>query len=267
VAQAIQRYEQQGDDREVYHPAVLIDGKRYFPIYYPDPHEDRLRGILILDEQGRPIQDETLMRKALRCKYIALETVDYNNGARRAKDIDEFRRALKVIPRGMRLLEKLRLRLRELNPRLERDLERVLAIRPAAEFFLETTIAISRAKAQWAKDHGLGRLTEVDYQDVLKLEEEIAHLRHAMLDQAEPIINTLPALKRLYNAIKRHKLPRRRLLLPFLEGLIIMTEGLTEEPRDYVLLDPSEDDLRAFRERTQYALDLQARSRAAEASP
>ncbi len=268
VARAIERYEQEGDDREVYHPAAVIDGKRYFPIYYPDPYEDdKLRGMLILDEHGRPIDDEDLMRKAIRCKYIALETVDYNNNARRAKDIDEFRRALKVMPRGFRMLERLRSRLREQNLRLEKDLDRVLAIRQEARLFLESTIAISRAKAQWAKDHGLGRLMEVDYQDVLKLEAEISRLRLTMLDQAEPIITALPALKRLYRAVERYKLPRRRLLLPFLEGLVTMADGLTKEPRDYILLDPSDDDLQAFRERTQYALELEARERATEAAP
>jgi len=128
VAQAIERYKQKGDLLEDYFPALVLDGKTYFLVSYHDRKDtDRLRGMLLFDEEGRVVPDEALAQRAAKCHTLAVRTVHYNYHAQNAAEIRDFRKGFKSLRKIFGILRNHRHTITKLYPQAARDLERVLA--------------------------------------------------------------------------------------------------------------------------------------------
>jgi|Deesub1362A_J573_1020465.scaffolds.fasta_scaffold11741_1 hypothetical protein len=270
VAQAIERYEQEGDERDIYFPACIVDGKPYFMIgYYDADNPGRFSGILLMDQEGTVLANEALLDKVSRCRTLAMDTVDYRRREEAAKNIADYRRALRALPHGSRLLRKYTSRFQSLGPRYGKYVQQLIEVEQSVALFLQAVIEQNLAIARWAASHGLGRLFQVSFDDVLALEKEISTTRQPVMAHLARLEAAAGAARRLLKAVPKAVPGReRRLLRAYLESLSILGKGITEETRkDYTLSYLTEDDLRAFRERTQYALELERQARAAEASP
>ncbi|MEW6569449.1 MAG: hypothetical protein AB1449_15040 [Chloroflexota bacterium] len=178
VAAAIRRYRQPGDVDEMYTPALVIDGKRQFLIFYHGKKGPaHVRGILLFDEQGRRVNDNDLAQRAAKCKSLALATIDYGKSQERARAIAVAEKAVAGMREVYRILQQEKDRFYTMGPERQRAWDGLMA----AEEVVMAAIAMGRdielLVAEWAAAHGLGRLTEVVESEAAELFERIEALR------------------------------------------------------------------------------------------
>ncbi len=267
VAQAIKRYMQKGDLLEDYTPILRIGGKRYFLIYYHDKgNVDVLRGILLLDEKGRRVKDEKMLRLAAKCKHLALKTIDFSKSQRRAALVDSWVQTMPGLRTTFEWLRKNRQQIEAISEQARSDLGVLLE----GQDDLFTLMTLNRdanlLEARWAKDHGLGRLTEVAVEDVLDLEKRLLELTQPIVQMAQRIRELEQPAERLAKVLTElPAVPQRKMMV---EALLGIADGARTvygwvEKREYGWID--EEHLKAYRARNTYADQVDARLRRAEA--
>ncbi|MEW6569539.1 MAG: hypothetical protein AB1449_15515, partial [Chloroflexota bacterium] len=267
VAAAIRRCRQPGDVDEKYTPALVIDGKRFFLIYYHGKKApDDIRGILLLDEKGHRVSDDGLLRRAAKCKTLALETVSYDRHQARAGQVASFARAVTTLERVSRYLREQRPWFVAAGEGLEEDLDQVLRAVPVAQAFVDAAARQTLIRAEWAATHGLGRLTEVSYGEVSALEERINEALSEARSNLRPLEEAVEPARKLADSIRgRPGLARRRSVLELLQGLIDLGEGIQADPaKGYVYGYLDEGHWAAWRERMAYADEVDAKEKVAE---
>ncbi len=267
VIKAIKRYMQKGDLLEDYTPILRIGGKRYFLIYYHDKgNVDVLRGILLLDEKGRRVKDEKMLRLAAKCKHLALKTIDFSKSQRRAALVDSWAQTMPGLRTTFEWLRKNGQQIEAISEQARSDLGVLLE----GQDDLFTLMTLNRdanlLEAQWAKDHGLGRLTEVAVEDVLDLEKRLLELTQPIVQMAQRIRELEQPAERLAKVLTElPAVPQRKMMV---EALLGIADGARTvygwvEKREYGWID--EEHLKAYRARNTYADQVDARLRRAEA--
>jgi len=105
AAAAIERYRKPGELRETYVPAVVLGGRRcFFVFYYDKKRPDQLRAAILLDEDGRVLDDPALAQRAVKATHLARETIDYYRHQARARLMLGGERAIRGIKYVFRVL-------------------------------------------------------------------------------------------------------------------------------------------------------------------
>jgi len=160
VAAAIERYRKAGEVRETYVPAVVLDGRRCFLVFYYDKKRpDQLRGATLLSEDGRVLDDPALVERAARMKHLARETIDYYRHQARARLLLGGERAIRGIKYVFKVLREKRERFAALGAQVLADWERVMAVEGTMLSVLEASYTAALLEAEWAKEHKLGLAT------------------------------------------------------------------------------------------------------------
>jgi hypothetical protein len=256
VAAAIKRYMKPGDLLEDYTPALADRGGRYFLIAYHDrTNPDRVLGYLLLDESGRPVRSEEMVKRIGKCKTLAITTIDYKEHQRRLRDINSYRQAISTLVRVLSLLGQDKSRFAELGTEVAADLDSVVGAEGAIRMALEVTISIELLQADWAARHGLGRLTVVNYEDVIALEGEIVKVRQKLVDCLDELATAVLPARRLAEQVERvTSIPERGLIKEGLLAIADLGDGIQEQETggyDYAHL--TRDQWQAWRERMAWA--------------
>src|SRR3990170_2983260 len=262
VAAAIKRYMRPGDLLEDYTPALVDRGGCYFLIAYHDRRNpDRVLGYLLLDESGRPVRSEEMMKRAGKCKTLALTTIDYKQHQRRLRDIKSYGQALGTLVHVLSLLGQEKSLFAALGAQAIADLDTVIRAEGAIRTALEVTISIELFQADWAARHGLGRLTVVNYEDVIALEAEITKVRQRLVDWLHELASAVLPARRLAEQVERMPtIPARGLIKEGLLAIADLGDGIQEQETggyDYAHL--TEAQWQAWRERMAWADEVDAR--------
>jgi hypothetical protein len=251
-----------GDLLEDYTPALTDRGEHYFLIAYHDRSDpDQVIGYLLLDESGRPVRSEEMVKRAGKCKTLALTTIDYNQHQKRRQDIMSYRQALASLVGVLSLLGQEKSLFAALGGQAPTDLDSVIGAEGAIRTALEVTISIELLQAEWAARHGLGRLTVVNYEDVIALEAEIVKVRQKLVDRLHELAGAVLPARRLAEQVERMPTIRQRGLIK--EGLLAIADlgdGIQEQETggyDYAHL--TEDQWHAWRERMAWADEVDAK--------
>jgi hypothetical protein len=255
VAAAIKRYEKRGDVREYYNPALVIDDKPYFLIlYYANEAPPRRSGVLLLDEMGVRVADEDLVERAVRCKSLALETIDYRMHQKRLQTITGGRMAVTGLRRTFGTLRERRGEFSRQGGQNVADLDEVFGAEEPMIKVIEAGIAMKQLEAEWAAKHGLGRLTEVRYEDMTALQSAMQETRRPAVAGLERITSVVEAAKRLAEVAKTmYGLPNRKEVEEGLLGVADTGEALKGETEAYEYARFTERDWQAWRERMAWA--------------
>jgi hypothetical protein len=262
VAEVIKRYRKSSDLLEAYTPALVIEGKRYFLIAYHDRRNPQpVAGFLLLDEAGGRVVDEELLARAAKCKTLALETIEYARHQRRAAEIHSFGQAKSTLKGVLATLRRQRWRFAEMGAEVLADWERVTAIEPAMEVALDASAAIKVLESEWAAKHGLGRLTEVRYEEVLGLEARITEAKRPLLEHVNDLEAAAVSAERLTEKVQKMSLLADQKQVE--EGLLALMDlgkGMVEEQsRPYSYVRMSDQQWQAWRDRMAYADEVDAR--------
>ena len=261
VAAAIERYRKSGEVRETYLPAAVLGGRRCFLVFYYDKKRpDQVRGALLLDEDGRVLGDPALVQRAAKVSHLARETIDYYRHQARARVLLGGGRAIRGIKYVFRVLREKKERFATLGPQVLADWERVMAVEGAALAALEASYAAKMLEAQWAKDHGLGRLTEVREEEYQAFEAKFLELKQPYAAAAPYVAETVEAARGLAEAVRRvGDMPHPKEVVEGLLGLADIGESFRRgEWRNYQYSFLRESDWQAWRERTAWAKEVQA---------
>jgi len=261
VAAAIGRYRKSGEVREKYVPAVVLDGRRCFLVfYYEKKSPDQLRGAILLDENGRVLDDRALAECAVRMKHLARETIDYYRHQARARALSSGGRAIRGLKYVYRVLRDKKERFAALGPQVLADWERVMAVERTMLSVLEASYMAALLEAEWAKEHGLGRLTEVREEEFLEFEAKFLEIRRPYLVAGEVLAEVSEPARRLAEAARRMwDIPHPKEVAEGLLGVADVGQAsvgyVRNEYRYAKLLD---EDWQAWRERTAWAKELEA---------
>ncbi|MEW6569332.1 MAG: hypothetical protein AB1449_14455 [Chloroflexota bacterium] len=266
VGTAIRRYRQPGDVDEMYTPALVIDGKRQFLIFYHGKKGPaHVRGILLFEDQGRRVGDRALVGRAARCKSLALATIDYDKSQERARAIAVAEKAVAGMREVYEILRRAKDRFDELAPEVRRAWDRLMAAEEVVMAAIGMGRDIELLVAAWAATHGLGRLTEVVEGEAVELFERIEALRERDVQGYPVWVGACEAAGELAKAVRRLRgLSRRSLVLAGLLGLVDSAKVMTEDVvrREYWSL--SDEHWAAWRERMAYADEVDAKEKVGE---
>jgi len=259
VAKAIQRYQQPTDQLEDYTPALVVDGKRYFLIYYHDKRNlPRFSGILLLDEAGRRPRDKDLIQRAAKCKTLAQQTIDYNLHQQRAAAIATLRGGISQARAMFGALRANREMFEQMGPGAMADWEKALSVEDIVSAVVEEGRAVKMLEAEWAEKHGLGKLTEVAYQDVVDLEAAMDAARRGVVEALPRLAPATEAARRLAKALhERDGSKASRLLEDGLHAIVELDVLRDEGALEYGAF--SEDQWQAWRERMAWADEVDAK--------
>lgn len=255
VFKAIQRYRGNEEVLENYLPALRINGMYYFLVtFYDRKNHDFPSAYLLLDEHAAATQDEVLFNQAVKCKTLAIRTIDYAYHGQRAKIILDAQGVIQGLGEVFDLLRNQSEIIFRHQQSAKSDLDQVLATEEPIRLFAEATIAIQLIEARWAKDHGLGKLTVVDNEDVENLIEQMRAVRKESVSHYKTITSAMDSVNRLIDLIKGipRYLPEKQKVIEGLLGITDIGKGIVgQEEYDYIV--PSERDLKAWREGTARA--------------
>lgn len=260
VAAARRRYWQKGDVEEKYTPALVVDGKRLFLIYYHGRKgPDHVRGIVLLDEKGRIVRDDGLARRAARLKSLALDTIDYEAHERRARTIALSEKAMRGVSEVYEILKREKARFVERGPEAQQALDTLLASEEAVKTAISTGPQIDLLVSEWAAKHRLGRLTEVVDQEALPLFSRIDELRRPYDELFPEWSAGCRAAGVLAQEVRRMPaVPRRSMVRQGLLGLADLAEEVRSEDVKLEYWGMPEEHWSSWRERMAYAEELDA---------
>ena len=261
AAAAIERYRKAGEVREKYVPAVVLDGRRCFLVFYYDKKRpDQLRGAILLSEDGHVLDDPALAQRAAKASHLALETIDYYRHQARARLVLGGERAIRGLKYVYRVLRDKKERFAALGAQVVADWERVMAVEGSALAALDAAYAIKMMEAEWAKEHGLGRLTEVGEEEYLAFEARLLELRRPYEAAAPQLGETVEAAQRMAELTKGMRdVPHAKEVGEGLLGLADVGESLRRERwRDYQYSFLRESDWKLWRERTAWAKEVES---------
>jgi len=261
VAAAIERYRKSGEVRETYVPAVVLGGRRCFLVFYYDKKRpDQVRGALLLDEDGRVLGDPALVQRAVKASHLARETIDYYRHQARARLLLGGERAIRGVKYVFKVLREKRERIAASGPEVMADWERVMAVEGVALSALEAAYAAKMFEAAWAKEHGLGRLTEVREEEYRAFEAKFLELRQPYAAAAPHLAQAVEAARGLAEAARKvWEMPHPKEVAEGLLGLADIGESLRQgEWRNYEYAYLNEGDWQAWRERTAWAKEVEA---------
>ncbi len=266
VAAAVRRYRQPGDVDEKYTPALVIDGKRLFLIvYHGKKGPEHVRGILLFDEQGRRVNDDDLVQRAMKCKSLALATIDYEKSQERVRAIAVCEKAVAGMQEVYRILREGKDRFYAMGAEVRQAWDTLMGAQEVVMSGLAMGREIELLVAEWAAAYGLGRLTEVVESEAAGLLERIEALREHDRKGYEVWVGACEAAGELAKVVRTLRgLPRKALVLEGLLGLADIGKVMTWDVvrRDYWSL--SDEQWAAWRERMAYADEVDARDKAGE---
>src|SRR3972149_6904861 len=178
AAAALERYRKAGEVRETYVPAVVLDGRRCFLVFYYDKKRpDQLRGAILLSEDGRVLDDPALARRAMKLRHLAQETIDYYRHQARARQMLGGEGAIRGTEYVFQTLGKKKERFVALGPQVLADWEAVMAMERPVLSLMEAIYAMKTLEAGGGKGDGGGRLTEVREEEDLAFEAQLLERR------------------------------------------------------------------------------------------
>ncbi len=243
VWDSIKRYHRKGNVIETYTPVLIINDRKYFLIYYHDSKTGQLNAMILLDEGGNLINDRGLIHKAMKCKTLALNTVDYANSNRRAGEIEQYKIAISDLENVFRILREEKDRFSEYGPQAKQDLEKLLEAEDAAIATIQASIDIKMLEAEWSKKHKLGRLTEVRYENVAELESDMVNARCPSVQGFEKYIEAESPARNIVKLIKvMDTFPQQDKVVEGLLGIADSAEYLVGEDEVYEYSRPQEGD-------------------------
>jgi hypothetical protein len=261
VARAVERYRRPGDKLETYYPALILSERRYFLLAYHDKGQpERVRRFLLVDETGQVIDDLELAKVAVGAKSLALHTIHYGYHQERLGNFHSTESVERDLSRFFDLLRRQRNRFEALGQGYLEDYSRVLEAEEAALALPDATKATIELKAEWAAEHGLSRLTEVSYEEVVELENRIREARKEAV-AFFPILKDVAApARRLAQAVgERRVWPAKETMI---EGFMAMTDlaAGVQGAEGYQIAQMSEEDIRAWKEGTAWAAEVEGGS-------
>ena len=147
----------------------------------------------------------------------------------------------------------------DLDPQVRNDLEQLFLAQHEIYHVVDVTIGFSLHEAKWAKEHGLGKLTEINYEDVEKFEEEIRQIRLPMIEGIPKVLRAAESAERLAEAIKRGQISVvdsstvREALLGIVEG-----SGTLNSQNEDVYGSMTEELWQAWRDRMEWVKKVDA---------
>ncbi|MGD8760377.1 MAG: hypothetical protein PVJ07_09015, partial [Anaerolineales bacterium] len=142
--------------------------------------------------------------------------------------------------------------------RVEEDCKQVVEAKEGSLTAIQESIDKMMMEAEWAASNGLGRLTEVSFQEVVHLEEAIRESRAPSARKVRMLAQAVKPAQRLAAMVSNPKeWPKGRKLA---EGLLAIADlsQLAQEQEAFVLGVFSDEYWSAWRERTAWALQQQA---------
>jgi len=261
VAAAIERYRKSGEVRETYIPAVVLDGRRWFCVFYMDKsNRNQVRGGILLDEEGRVLDDPALARRAMKLRHLAQETIDYYRHQARARQMLGGERAIRGTKYVFQTLGKKKERFVALGPQVLADWEAVMAMERPVLSLMEAIYAMKTLEAEWAKGHGLGRLTEVREEEYLAFEAQLLELRRPYEVAAPQFVDIVEPARRLAETVRgMWEMPHAKEVAEGLLGIADSGESLQRGGwDDYEYFSLHENEWQAWRERTAWAKEVEA---------
>jgi hypothetical protein len=260
VRDSFHRYKRDHESTEITHPILNINDKRYFLNSYTS-HKDPnvVKGYLLLDYGGKPVIDNELIKKAAKAHTLAVSTIDYTLAQNRVRLISDSNDAKAGLDLMFQRLKEYRENSTDVEPQFENDLDQLFSAEQALDQVADATIEISFHEAKWAKNHGLGKLTEIDYRDVEKFEEEIRQIRRPMVEGIPKVLKAAESARRLAEAIERGHISIIQSHI-VKEALLGVYEGSGEiNPQNEDVYGTMTDELwQAWRDRMEYVKKVDA---------
>jgi len=277
VAAAIKRYRRTNliETRSPPYPRYVIEGKTYYlawytPVATKGPQREVVAGKepLLLDEQGRWIDDEALFEKALLMWFWALNIAPgaWTNGLIQGYN-GLLGLVLRFIPELPRLLKANSSRY--VRRGLEQEWTRVMEGYEAHCAYFRDTLDGLKKKAQWGEAYGWDSLVELRYEHILPAQAKRMEaintrrefqLRHRLDETREAAASLRRAVAGRWGFLRGWK--DRRKLDGGLQILAIpIIIGDEELPELYKEAPPKAPDviLRAYRSRVAYAREVEAK--------
>jgi len=261
AAAAIERYRKPGEVRETYVPAVVLGGRRCFLVFYYDKKKpDQLRGALLLDEDGRVLDDPALAQRVGKASHLARETIDYYRHQARVRLMLGGERAIRGTKYVFQTLLAKKERFAAQGPQVLADWERVTAVEEPTVSTMEAVYAMKILESQWAKEHRLGRLTEIREEEYLEFERRLLELRRPYETATPLLAESIEPARRLAEVVRgMGDVPHGREVAEGLLGIADSGESLRRgEWRNYQYAYLWESDWQLWRDRTAWAKEVEA---------
>jgi len=277
VAAAIKRYRRTNliETRSPPYPRYVVEGKTYYlawytPVATKGPQREVVAGKepLLLDEQGRWIDDEALFEKALLMWFWALNIAPgaWTNGLIQGYN-GLLGLVLRFIPDLPRLLKANTSRY--VRRGLEQELTRVMEGFEAHCAYFRDSLDGLKKKAQWGEAYGWDSLVELRYEHILPAQRARIEaintrrefqLRHRLDETREAAASLRRAVAGRWGFLRGWK--DRRKLDGGLQILAIpIIIGDEELPELYKQAPPKAPDLilQAYRSRVSYAREVDSK--------
>ncbi len=191
-------------------------------------------------------RDAEALQKAAMCKTLALDTVPYDRHQVRAQKMKSFERAVETLGKVGRDLRGQRSWVAAAGGDLERALDEVLSAVPVAKAFVSAAVSQLLLIAEWAASHGLGRLTEVKYEEAAELEARMREALAVARSNVRPLAEAVGPARRLAEAVRKQPGIRRRgAILELLDGLVDIGDGIEADMNQTYAYAPLEERHRA----------------------
>jgi hypothetical protein len=260
VSRAVQRYKQPGDIIETYFPVLVVNNQKYFLLAYHDRKPPRnVKRFTLVDDTGGVLDNLDLIKKVARTKTLALFSIAPAYHQKRITAFESSKSALQGLARFFDLMHRQRNHFAPLGTTSFSDYERILEVEAAVKDVSHATLAMIDLEAKWVADHGFGRLTEVSYEDVLKLESQIREIRKPVVAAIPPLESVVEPALRLVNVLRGRTWPVKHKMIQGLMGLTDLARGLMGAD-EYYLSRMSTGDLKAWREGLAWAAEVDSQS-------
>lgn len=249
-----------------YVPLILVQGKPYIMVGY---ELQGISGIATLDEQGRFVKDEALVKTLIRCYKLAVAVLHMPDSLARAKEIDSFKQTDRQMQSYF-----LRFRTNEeyfftAGKELYDLWKNICDFEPDFHTIVTTLIERKIWQAQWALEHGLNRLTEVSDEQLHAVEARLAEFDTILLNYTVKIDQVgadAEALLKAYQELsdplvagdgKSIRLKHRAAVQDMLKGLVLFRQAAVAWQRTAADFLPREEEWKVWRERKAMAEKLE----------
>lgn len=260
VEKAIDRYRKRGEILEDLIPALVIDNQRIFLIATYEPgNRESPSGLLLIDESGSPIMEKELFAKAIQCKSLAVKTIDFRRFNEKIGIIQNAQASVEGLNQVLDILRKEIPQITNIDSTVGKDIEKLIATKEPIHLFAQATIDIQLLEAKWGKEKSLGKLTEVSYDQVSWLIDEIEKIRKESVKRYGEIAGAVEPALRLIKVLEgiQYRIPQKDQVIEGLLGIADIGRGVIgHEKFEYAL--PEEGDWQAWRDRMEWARKVDA---------
>lgn len=254
---AASRLKKFGESYLWYFPLIRVQDKPYLVVGY---NAQRLNGLAAFDEEGRFVKDEALALTLLRCYKLATAVLHMPDSQKRAQDIESHQRTDRQTQLAFQRLRENKVYFQTAGQPMYDPWKNLCLFEPYVHAFIRILINRTCWQAQWARDQGLNRLTEVSDRQLTEVEGTLARFNKLLADQGDHLdqiaTDAEVLLKYVQGNGKSGPLQHRPQVVELLKSMVILRQAGIAWQKEVTDFQPLQNEWQAWQRRRALAEKL-----------